>query len=143
MNRAQKAVQMFNSNFNCAQSILAAFADELNLDQATALKLGSGFGGGIGCSGEVCGGVTGAAMALGLRYGTADPDDQAAKTAVYRKVRAFADEFKLRTGSLYCRDLMGFDMSTSEGQAVAAYPGAFERCDGFVRIAAELLEEML
>jgi hypothetical protein len=34
-------------------------------------------------------------------------------------------------------------MSTPEGQQIAKQPGAFDRCDDFVRIAAEILEEML
>jgi hypothetical protein len=38
---------------------------------------------------------------------------------------------------------MGFDMSTSAGEKMSKRPGAFDRCDDFVRIAAEILEEML
>jgi hypothetical protein len=38
---------------------------------------------------------------------------------------------------------MGFDMSTPEGDKMSKQPGAFDRCDDFVRIAAEILEEML
>lgn len=143
MNRVQKAIQLFNSNYNCSQAVLAAFAEDLGLDTPTALKLGAGFGGGIGCSGEVCGALVGAVMTLGLKYGSCVGEDKAAKNEMYRKARLLADEFKLRTGSLYCRDLMGFDLSTPKGQAMAKQPSAFERCDGFVSIAAEILEEML
>jgi C_GCAxxG_C_C family probable redox protein len=143
MNHVQKGVQLFNSGFNCAQAVLAAFSEDLGLDALTALKLGSGFGGGIGCSGEVCGAMTGAVMALGLKYGSGQVVDKAAKYELYRKAKMLADEFRLQCGSLYCRDLLGFDLSTPEGQAIAGQPGAFERCDGFVNIAAELLEEML
>jgi C_GCAxxG_C_C family probable redox protein len=143
MNRIQKAMQLFSSNFNCAQAVLAAFADELGLDESAALKLASGFGGGIGCTGGVCGALSGAVMAMGLRYGTADALDKTTKLEVYRKVRRLTEEYKLRTGSTICRELMGFDMSTPQGQRLAKVPGAFDRCDDFVRIAAEVLEEML
>ena len=143
MNRVQKAIQLFNSNYNCSQAVLAAFADKAGLDDPTALKLASGFGGGIGCSGGTCGALTGAVMALGLCCGTADPSDKTAKVEVYRKVRRLTEEYKLRTGSTICRELMGFDMSTPQGDEMSKMPGAFDRCDDFVRIAAEILEEML
>ena len=143
MYRVQKAVQLFNSNFNCSQAVLAAFADDFGMDEAAALKVGSGFGGGIGCSGGTCGALTGAVMALGLCCGTADPSDKTTKTEVYRKVRRLTEEYKLRTGSTICRELMGFDMSTAAGEKMSKQPGAFDRCDDFVRIAAEILEEML
>ena len=143
MNRVQKAIQLFNSNFNCSQSVLAAFADKFGMDESAALKVASGFGGGIGCSGGTCGALTGAVMALGLCCGTADPSDKTAKVEVYRKVRRLTEEYKLHTGSTICRELMGFDMSTPEGHKMSKMPGAFDRCDDFVRIAVEILEEML
>jgi C_GCAxxG_C_C family probable redox protein len=143
VNRVQKAIQLFNSNYNCSQAVLAAFADEAGLDEPTALKLASGFGGGFGCSGGTCGALTGAVMAMGLCCGTADSADKTTKMEVYRKVRQLTEEYKLRTGSTICRELMGFDMSTPVGEKMSKQPGAFDRCDDFVRIAAEILEEML
>ncbi|MHC5101340.1 MAG: C-GCAxxG-C-C family protein [Planctomycetota bacterium] len=143
MDRVQKATQLFNSNFICSQSVLAAFADKFGMDESDALKVASGFGGGIGCSGGACGALTGAVMVLGLCCCTTDPADKTTKIGLYRKVRQLTEEYKLRTGSTICRELMGFDMSTPEGDKMSKMPGAFDRCDDFVRIAAEILEEML
>lgn len=143
MNRIDKAVQLFNGGFNCSQSVVTAFADIAGVDEETALKAASGFGGGIGSTGGVCGALTGAVMVMGLKCGTADAADKTTKIEVYQKVKRLTEEYKLRTGSTICRELMGFDMSTSEGQLAAKAPGAFHRCDDFVRIAAEILEEML
>ena len=143
MSRIQKAVQLFNRNFSCSQAVFAAFADPAVIDEATALKVAAGFGGGIGCSGGTCGALSGAVMVMGLRYGSTDPADKTAKMECYRKVRLLIEEYKLRAGSTICRDLVGFDMSTPEGQLAAKVPHVFDRCDEFVRIAAEILEEML
>lgn len=143
MNHTQKAVQLFGEGFNCAQALLAAFAEDLGMDVPTALKVASGFGGGIGRTGEVCGALTGAVMVLGLKYGSGQAMDKTAKYELYRKVQKLTEDFKLQTGSLYCRDLLGFDFLTPQGQMMAAQPGAFERCDGFVAAAAELAEQML
>ena len=57
--RLQMASELHEQGFNCCQSVLAAFADRLGLDEQTYRKLGSGFGGGAG-RGELCGAVTGA-----------------------------------------------------------------------------------
>ena len=44
--RIQKADFYFNNGFNCSQAVFAAFAEYLNLDKETTLKIASGFGGG-------------------------------------------------------------------------------------------------
>ena len=48
MTRSEKAVALFESGCNCAQAVFAAFADLVGMDEATALRLSSSFGGGIG-----------------------------------------------------------------------------------------------
>lgn len=143
MNRIDTAVKLFNEGYNCSQAVLAAFCEPFGMDRSTALTLASGFGGGIGATGGVCGALTGAIMVLGLRYGSADSADKTAKNEMYRKTRELSEEYKLRTGSLYCRDLLGFDLSTEEGQLAAKEPDAFHDCPQFVQVAAEILEEIL
>ncbi len=58
--RLESIVQHFHSGFNCAQSVLAAFAVMYDLDAALAARIAAGFGGGIARSGATCGAVTGA-----------------------------------------------------------------------------------
>lgn len=74
MNHIEKANKYFSEKYHCSQAVLGAFANELGLTETQALKLGGCFGGGM-CKGEVCGAVTGALMALGLRYGQSEIDD--------------------------------------------------------------------
>jgi C_GCAxxG_C_C family probable redox protein len=143
MNRTETAVKLFNEGYNCSQAVLAAFCEPYGMEPKTALTLAAGFGGGIGAAGGVCGALTGAVMVLGLKYGSPDVADKTAKNEMYRKTRVLCEEYKLRTGSLYCRDLLGFDLSTEAGQLAAIEPNAFHDCRQFVRIAADILEEML
>ncbi|MHC4925786.1 MAG: C-GCAxxG-C-C family protein [Planctomycetota bacterium] len=143
MDRIQQAVKLFDEGFSCSQSVLAAFADMFDVDLQAALKIASGFGGGMGQMSETCGALTGAMMVLGLKYGTDNPTDKTAKLQNYRKVRELSAEFKLRAGSQTCRDLLGFDMSTADGQLAAKQPGAFHDCPDYVRIAAEIVQEMM
>ena len=44
----QRAKAYFLEGYNCAQSVLLAFTDELGLDRDTALLLTASFGGGMG-----------------------------------------------------------------------------------------------
>ena len=143
MDAVQKAVMLFQEGYSCSQAVLAAYADRFGLDEPTALKLAAGFGGGMGQLGETCGALSGAMMVLGLRYGTADAANKTAKNQTYRIMRDLAAEFKLRAGSMTCRDLLGFDMGTEDGQLAARRPGAFHDCPDYVRVAAEIVAEML
>ncbi|MBM4103806.1 MAG: C_GCAxxG_C_C family protein [Planctomycetes bacterium] len=141
--RVKQAVEMFNEGYSCSQAIVAAYEDRFGVGKNTALKIASGLGGGVGLTGGICGAVTGAILILGLKYGTTNPKDKAAKYETYKKVQVFCDEFKTRAGSLICRELLGFDFMTPEGALLAKQPGAFEHCPEFVQIAAEILESML
>lgn len=143
MDRIQKAVNLFEQGFNCSQAVLCAFADLFDLDEKTALKLASGFGGGMGQMGSVCGALSGAFMVIGLKYGSVDPSDKTAKYENYRKIKDLGEAFKKRTDSIYCHDLLGFDLGTPAGKLAAKQPGAFDECPKFVRIAAELVEDFL
>ena len=92
MDKKEKAVSLFKSGYGCAQAVLLAFADELNIDENTAAKLASSFGGGMGRLREVCGAVSAMFMIAGLKYGPTDPKDHSAKTAHYALVQQLAEK---------------------------------------------------
>lgn len=143
MDKITESVALFDSGFNCAQAVLAPRAEELGLPRQAALKLAAGFGGGIGQTGRVCGALSGACMLVGLKYGRTDGADKALKLKNYEQARVVIDKFRARAGHVDCKDLLGFDMLTPEGQAACKQPGAFDRCPEFVRIAAEIAAEEL
>ena len=106
MTHAEKAEAYFRQGYNCAQSVLLAFGDMTGLDDETALRVSSSFGGGLGRLREVCGAVSGACMVLGLVKGYTDPDDREGKRAQYRLVQEFAERFREQNGSIVCRELL-------------------------------------
>jgi len=135
------AGRYFDRNFNCAQSVLAAFAARFGLDEAVALKVAEPFGGGLARRGETCGAVTGALMALGLARGTVTPES---KEQVYHLAQEFMRRFEDQRGSILCRDLLGYDLSQPDGLEKARLSGATRTvCPNVVREAAELLQDML
>lgn len=141
--KIQNAVEKFEKGFNCSQAVLSSFSEQFGLDCNTALRIATGFGGGMKM-GETCGAVTGAFMVLGLKYGNATPEDKETKEKTYEMVIEFTNRFKARNGSVICRELLGCDISTPEGSKVAVEKGLFSSvCPRLVQDAAEILEEML
>jgi C_GCAxxG_C_C family probable redox protein len=141
--RIDLARSRFSDGFSCSQSVLAAFAPELGLDADAALRVSAAFGGGMGRLGHTCGAVTGALMVLGLRYG-ATVADPAAKELTYAKARDFVAKFEARHGATDCADLLGVNIGTPEGQAVAREANLFKTtCPGLVASAAEIVGQMI
>ncbi len=141
--RTRKALINFDKDFNCAQSVFSAFAEEFKIDRETALRLASSFGGGMGRMGLVCGAVTGAFMVLGLEFGFTDPALPGVRDHIYSRIRQFAQEFEARHGSIQCRPLIGYDLSTPEGLAGAQESGVLKtKCKDFIQDAIRLTEKI-
>lgn len=109
MNHEEKAKDLFQSGYNCAQSVFAAYAEELGMDFETALKVSSSFGAGMGRLREVCGTVSGMFMVVGLALGYSTNANKAEKTEHYKRIQYLAAEFEKMNGSIICRELLGLD----------------------------------
>ena len=120
-------MERFSSGCNCCQAVVTAFCKDYDVPEPIAMHMGSAFGGGMRRK-EVCGAVTGALMALGMKYGPGSVDDKKAKETANAKTAEYMAEFEQRHGSYLCRDLRG---KNSRG----------ESCSELVAGAASLLEE--
>lgn len=144
MEKVETACSLFQQGFNCAQALLVAYGAEFSVHREAALKIASGFGGGIAWSGDTCGAVTGALMVLGLRFGSTDPDREK-KELLYVISREFIDRFKSRNsaGSVVCRSLIGFDLRPEEEMPRSERDVIEKQCPEFVRNAAEIIDELM
>jgi len=117
----------------------------MGLEKNTALKIAGTFGGGMGRTGQTCGAVSGALMALGLKYGAIDAADKETKERAYARVQEFARRFAIRNGNDFrCKALLGCDISTPDGQKMASELELYQSvCPKLVKDAAEIVEEML
>lgn len=146
--RIQDAVNMFESGFNCAQSVFATYADLFGMDRQTALKLAGPMGAGVGRMREVCGTVSAMALLSGLKMGNTDPADGEAKTRSYEMVRRMSDAFREKRGSIICRELLEMpagiqrEESARPTERTAQYY-ASRPCSHLVAEAAYIIEEML
>ena len=144
MSKKEAALSYFDKGFSCSQSVFAAYAEDLGLDRETALRIAGGFGGGMGRKAETCGAVSGALMAIGLKYGATNADDKESKEKAYALVREFIDRFEAQHGSIVCKELLDWDISTPAGHEVAKYKKLFSTlCPIYVESAAEIVEKML
>jgi len=144
MEPEQLAASRFSEGFNCAQAVFSAYAEQLGMERNAALKVSAGFGGGMGSLAGTCGVVSGAVMAIGLKYGATEGQDRETKLKTYALVREFAAEFKARRGAITCRELLGYDISTPEGKKAVEEQGlAGKICPGLVQDAAEIVAEIL
>ena len=133
----------FRKGFNCAQVVLMSFADELGYDEEELAGMASGFGGGM-FRGDTCGCVSGALMALGLRYGHREANDTEAIDEIHRRVKAFQTAFAGRCGSLCCRELLSYDFAVEGEREKARASGVLlERCPAFARAAMEEVQKLL
>ena len=106
MTKKELGETYFKQGYNCAQSVVLAFIDKLNVDEKTALTLISGFGGGFGRMREVCGAVSGMVAVLSAVEGYSNPTDNDAKMELYKKIQTLMGEFKNENGSYICRELL-------------------------------------
>ncbi|MGA2670868.1 MAG: C-GCAxxG-C-C family protein, partial [Dehalococcoidia bacterium] len=119
MSKAEKAKKQFEKGFSCAPAVLSTYSEQLGLEEALALKVACGFGGGIGRTGRTCGAVTGAVMVIGLKHGQADVADEESRQKTHKLVKQFIDKFTALHGSIECRELIGYDLSDSAESKLA------------------------
>jgi C_GCAxxG_C_C family probable redox protein len=80
-------------------------------------QIASGFAGGIGLTGSVCGAVVGAVMAISLKLGKADTMEE--RLHSFGMPREFRRRFEAEMGTISCSELTGVDLTevdlTTEG----------------------------
>jgi C_GCAxxG_C_C family probable redox protein len=140
---ADRAADCFSSGFSCSQAVFSTFAKSYGMDEETSLRVAGAFGAGMAGRAEACGAVTGAFLALGLKYGKKHPEDNAAREKTYQLAADFVRRFEEKRGSIVCRKLTGYDISRPEEYQAAKQAGVFkEVCPQLVREAASILEEI-
>ena len=119
LEKAQELRARTDVHFNCCQSVLVTFAEDMGLTEQQAFDLGANFGSGMRC-GSVCGTLTGALMVLGMKgY------DEEQSTAFLRK-------FREDHGEINCVALL-------KKSHEAGIPRK-EHCDGLVFEVVQMLE---
>lgn len=147
--RADKALELLAEGLICSQAVLSVFCEnsrlQAGLPHDAAMRLASGFGGGMALGSEACGAAAGAVMALGLALGPSGACGQQTKARIFGPVQVFLRRFAAENGSLRCREILGGLDITDPAQAAAIRetPELLARCTGCVRSALVILDELL
>lgn len=142
MNKIEYGIELFNSGFNCAQSVFAPFSEDYDLDVETALRIAGGMGGGARAA-ELCGTVSGAVMVIGLRYGQETAENVDMKLKCNAETEEYVRRFREENGAVTCRGLLECDITTTEGWEQAVSKQLFAtKCKDLVTSAIEILIDM-
>jgi C_GCAxxG_C_C family probable redox protein len=133
---ANRSRQLFESGFYCAESVLLAVAESQGIKSDLIPKIATGFCGGIARTSGLCGAVTGAIMAINLSTGRTSPE-QSVKDS-YLAVQKLLKTFEAKYGSTNCRQLLGCDLATPEGQQRFKENHLAEKCKVFTAEAARM-----
>jgi len=96
--KPDEAEEVFRSGITRSSAVFSTFAEENGLPADVARKIACGFGAGVSKTGNMCGAVSGAILAIGLKYGKSERTDTAANEKTRALVREFIAEFIRRIG---------------------------------------------
>lgn len=109
----EKAKELHESGFNCAQSVLGACSKYSGLDHITAMNVAGALGGGVRC-GEICGAVSGGAIVLSCAFPHNDSSKPEDKTRIAAITKRYAETFAEKYGCIRCEDLKNNNCDCAE-----------------------------
>ena len=122
MDKAEYAVQLKHSGYNCAQAVLCAFAQETALSEEMLKKIGAAYGVGMGCMEATCGALCAAQILMGLK--------KYEKRPVLRDAADLLRQFESLCGASVCKVLKGRETGV-----------VLCECDDCVRNAVRILQQ--
>ena len=143
MDHGIKAAELFLSGSNCAQAVAVAFCDVTGMDEKTAARTVSAFGGGMGRLREVCGAVSGMFFVLSVLYGYDTPGDDISKKQLYTEVQELAAKFREQCGSIICREILGNPPTDPNPSPRTAEYYRVRPCARMVLVAGQLMDEFI
>ncbi len=146
MTEKEKAAELFLEGFNCSQSVFTAFCHRFDMDEDTAKRVSAGLGGGLGRMREVCGAVSGAAMAIGSICAATEGNDAESKKRNYELVREFAERFTAKNKSIICRELLSLSVKMEDSAAPEGRTAEYYKkrpCLKMVEDAAEIVMQLI
>ncbi len=138
-NKVEEAFAFKKEGANCAQAVACTFCEEYGVTRADMVRCCAPLGGGF-CAGEICGAMSGAMLILGLKYGENSAANAEQKKLVKEKSSALMRRFQQEFGNVRCIDILGVNINTAEGLAIAK-PLMATTCKNIIQKSVEILEE--
>lgn len=125
--RKELALNYHRKGYNCAQSVICAFEDVLDVPKKELFKVAEAFGFGMGSMGT-CGAVTAMALAVGILESDGNMEKPGTKKNSYRAMKSLYANFNEKNGSVVCSEIKG----GSTGKVLRS-------CNGCIEDAVELI----
>lgn len=132
MTKKELAIHYHNKGYNCTQSVVCSFAEELGVDEVTLFKAAEAFGAGMGGMQCTCGALSGAIMAAGLKNSTGNLDGPKSKGDTYQIAKDMVAMFEEKAGSTVCKELKG-----------AGTGKILRSCPDCIQDAVEIVEQLI
>ncbi len=108
-----KAGNYFKEGYNCAEAVFLTFRELLAPEMDPAMvRLMTGFGGGVGEAGCMCGALTGSIASLNMIKGRTT--NQVPRDEAYQLAKEFSEKFTEKYGVTCCRALNPHPFETRE-----------------------------
>lgn len=101
------------TGLNCAESIVRAFDNLCDLGIGENIKMATGFGGGLGRAGDMCGALSGSIIVLGAFRGRSNPPE-GDRAGMYALSRGFHEKFSQTFGGTACDVVRRHEWGTRE-----------------------------
>ncbi len=141
---SQRSLELFRSGFFCAESVLLAIAESQGIQSDLIPRIASGFCSGVSRTGGACGAVSGAILGINLVAGRNSPAESIEPS--YALTQKLLSRFEGQFGSVNCRQLIGCDLATEEGQRFFMENGLMEHClqyaEAATGVAVSLIAEL-
>lgn len=129
--KVQRADELHNKGYNCAQAVACVFADELGMKESEVFRLMEGFGFGMGTMGT-CGAVSAMAAVVGMKNSDGNTEKPSTKRSSYKQMAELTEKFLAMNKSIICREIKGVDTGF-----------VLRSCPGCIEDAVVILEEYL
>jgi len=132
MTKKEKAIELHDKKYNCAQAVACAFSGEIEVSERLLFKASEGFGRGMGDMCGPCGALSGAVLLASLKDSDGNTADPGSKGVTYKVVEDMRKSFENKTGGTVCKELKGI----GTGKVLCS-------CPDCIRAGVEVVEEIL
>ncbi len=133
--------ELFDAGLYCAESVLKVIADEENISSPLIPGIATGFCSGMSRTCNMCGALTGGMLALNIVLGRSSSDESVERN--YEAIQSLINGFKGEFGSTNCKELLGCDLGTNEGQKAFCENDLHLKCREYTGKATELAREII
>jgi len=137
----QRSIEEFDKGFYCAESVLKVIAEQQGISSKLIPMIATGLCSGIARTSGMCGAISGGILALSIVYGRQSSNESVEKN--YDAVKELISIFTEKYGSTNCKELLGCDIGTNEGQEEFSTKNLALQCREYTGKATEIVSNII